>query len=196
MPAKKKRKFIIMVSSTVYYGNKALLDQIYAVLSEFHYEVWMSHNGTMPVNSKATAFQNCLAAVRECDAFLGIITGWYGSGVERGQISITHKELLEAIAQDKLRWFLAHQDVILARQLLRQFRFHHDGRRKRLKFRPTSVLSDIRVLDMYDSAIRADLPLAERRGNWVQQYGSDAEALQFIRTQLHPRQIRRLLTRL
>ena len=195
MPAKKKRKFIIMVSSTVYYGNRALLDQIYAVLSEFHYEVWMSHNGTMPVNSKATAFQNCLAAVRECDAFLGIITGWYGSGVQPGQISITHKELLEAIAQDKLRWFLAHQDVILSRQLLRQFRFHPDGRRKRLKFRSTSVLSDIRVLDMYDSAIRADLPLADRRGTWVQQYGSDAEALQFVRAQLHPRQVRRLLTR-
>src|SRR5687767_750755 len=123
MPSTRNRSLIILVSSSVYFGNRALLDQIYAVVKTFGYDVWMSHKGTMPVNSTATAFDNCLAAVAQCDAFLGIITGWYGSGVQPGDISITHQELLEAIHQDKLRWFLAHEDVTLARQLLKQFRF-------------------------------------------------------------------------
>jgi hypothetical protein len=188
-------KLIVLVSSSVYYGNSTLLDQIYAVLTRFGYEVWMSHKGTMPVNSTATAFDNCLTAVERCDAFLGIITGWYGSGVEPGQIGITHKELLEAINQDKLRWFLAHQDVTLARQLLKQFRFNPDGTPKPLDFKSTPVLSDIRVLDMYESAIRNDLPLARRTGNWVQPYSSDKEALQFVRTQFQPKRIRELLAR-
>jgi hypothetical protein len=179
----------------VYYGNRALLDQIYAVLKRFGYEVWMSHKGTMPVNSNATAFENCLAAVKNCDAFLGIITGWYGSGVQRGDISITHQELLQAIHQDKLRWFLAHEDVTLARQLLKQFRFTPNGERTELDFKSTPVLSDIRILDMYESAIRDDLPLAQRTGNWVQPYASDKEALQFVRTQFQPKRIRELIAR-
>ncbi|WP_197062914.1 DUF4062 domain-containing protein [Hymenobacter sp. APR13] len=37
----------------------------------------------MFVNSKVGNFANCIAAVEECDVFLGIITGNYGSGIEK-----------------------------------------------------------------------------------------------------------------
>jgi len=43
-----KKKPVIMVSSTVY-GIEELLNRIYTLLTGFHYEVWMSHKGTMPV---------------------------------------------------------------------------------------------------------------------------------------------------
>jgi Domain of unknown function (DUF4062) len=75
---KGNKKLIIMVSSTVY-GIEELLDRIYTLLADYGYEVWISHKGTLPVRSDRTAFENCLAAVEQCDLFLGIITTSYGS---------------------------------------------------------------------------------------------------------------------
>ena len=69
----KKKPLIAMVSSTVY-GIEELLERIYAILTRFGYEVWMSHKGTVPVISTRSAFENCLHAVEQCDLFLSLIT--------------------------------------------------------------------------------------------------------------------------
>jgi hypothetical protein len=45
---KSESRLSIMVSSTVY-GIEELLEQIYAMLSGFGYEVWCSHKGTVTV---------------------------------------------------------------------------------------------------------------------------------------------------
>jgi hypothetical protein len=180
---------IIMVSSTVY-GQTELLDQVYGILTGLGYTVWMSHAGTVPVHPGRSNFENCLRAVQRCTLFLGIITGRYGSGKQRNEFSITHREILEAINCDKPRWFLDHRDVEVARQLLRQYRFtkHRPPRRRRpFHFEPTPILDDSRVLDMYESAMRYDLPLEERRGNWVQPYIHEGEALRFITAQFGDR---------
>jgi len=183
----------LMVSSTVY-GLQGLLDQVFAMLEGYGYEVWMSHKGTIPTDPRRTAFSNCLEAVNQCDAFLGIITGSYGSGVGPNQKSITHREMVRAVRQRKLRWFLVHHDVVVARQLLRQFRFDENGDEKPLKFKKTAVLDDIRVLEMYEAAIQQGKPLARRAGNWVQEYFAVSDALKFIEAQFRePDRIRRLL---
>ena len=187
------RKLRLMVSSTNF-GIEDLLDQIYAVLDGFGYEVWMSYKGTIPVSSTGTAFDNCLEAVKNCDLFLGIITGRYGSGEGPGSLSITHKEILSAIKLDKLRWFLVHHHVTIARQLLKQFRFDADGTPKVLNFESTPILSHVGVLEMYEDAIREDLDLADRKGNWAQPYVTPLDALRFIDTQFRdPNRIRSLL---
>ena len=131
----------------------------------------------------------------KCDAFLGIITGSYGSGVGPNKKSIAHREIIRAVARKKLRWFLVHHDVVVARQLLKQFRFDDDGNRKpHTFFKKTAVLDDIRVLEMYESAIRHSLPLARRTGNWVQEYFSPSDAMRFIEAQFkEPSRIRQLL---
>ena len=175
-------KLKLMVSSTVY-GLEGFLDQVFAILVEYGYEVWMSHKGTIPTNPKRTAFANCLEAVNACDVFLGIIAGSYGSGVGPNQKWITHREIIRAVSQKKLRWFLVHHDVVIARQLLNQFRFDEKGAKKALVFKRTAVLDDIRVLEMYESAIRQNLPLAKRSGNWVQEYSSYSDAMRFIEAQ-------------
>jgi hypothetical protein len=90
--SKAKPKLTILVSSTVY-GIEELLDRVYTLLTRYGYDVWMSHKGTMPVRSDRTAFQNCIAAVDDCNLFLGIITPHYGSGqnLDRpNEPSITH----------------------------------------------------------------------------------------------------------
>ena len=174
---------IIMVSSSVY-GFEQTLDQIDAVLRGFGYRVWMSHNNTLPVNSKFSNFQNCLRAVKRCDAFLGIIRGQYGSGKTSRTRSITHRELLKAIELNKRRWVFVNHDVVVARRLLKQFRYDDQGRKKRLNFKPTTDLDDIRVIDMYEEAMRIAVPLKQRSGNWVQEYQSPADLLRQIEAQL------------
>ena len=80
-----------------------VFDQVFAILEGYGYEVWMSHTGTVPTNPKKTAFSNCLEAVNACDAFLGIITGSYGSGVGPNQRLITHREVVRAVSQRRSR---------------------------------------------------------------------------------------------
>jgi hypothetical protein len=187
------RKLIVMVSSVVY-GIEDLLNQVYATLEGYGYTVWMSRKGTIPISPNKTVFGNCLEAVNQCDGFLGIVTGRYGSGVAPTIRSITHREIIRSIRRNKLRWFLVHRDVTLARELLKQFRFNEDGTPKNLVFHPTKILDDIRVIEMYERAIRQDLPLSKRSGNWVQPYSTNEEALLFIRSQFEdPERIRKLL---
>ena len=183
MSASSEPKPVIMLSSTVY-DIEDLLEQIFGALRGFGYEVWLSHKGTLPVDPRKTAFENCLDAVDKCDLFLGLITPRYGSGKEGVEKSITHRELLRAIELNKLRWFLAHDHVAFARQLLKQYRFNLDDTPKPdFVFKPTSVLDDVRVIDMYEAAIRRGVPLAGRSGNWVQSYFRHADAMEFVGSQ-------------
>jgi hypothetical protein len=139
----------------------------------------------LPVDSRLSNFDNCLEAVKRCDLFLGLIMPYYGSGKGAGGLSITHRELLRAIELNKPRWLLAHAHVPFARQLLRQYRFTRTGRpRKSFRFEKTSVLDDIRVLDMYEVAIGTSMKLADRTGNWVQEFFRYEDALQYISAQL------------
>jgi hypothetical protein len=175
-------KLTVLVSSSVY-GIEELLNRIHTLLTAYGYEVWMSHKGTMPVFSKLSAFENCLAAVGKCDLFLGLITPGYGSGKEEAGLSITHQELLRAIKLGKPRWLLAHDHVVFARSLL--MNLGHADRKARavLKLRRTPMLDDLRVIDMYEDAILSDKPLRDRQGNWVQKYRGEEEATLFATAQ-------------
>lgn len=173
----------ILVSSTVY-GIEELLDRIYAVLTAFGYEVWMSHKGTFAVRSNKVAFDNCLAAVDNCDLFLGLITPDYGSGRDGTGISITHQELQRAIACRKPRWLLAHQNVVFARRFLRDLGYRTPEERSKLSLsKGAKSLGDLRVIDMYEEAILDTQALSERHGNWVQEFRSDEDALLFASAQ-------------
>lgn len=175
-----ERKIRIMVSSTVY-GVEELLDRVYALLTGFGYEVWMSHKGTVPVFSNQTAFQSCLSAVEKCDLFLGIITSQYGSGVGDSGVSITHQEIRQAVALKKPRWFLAHEQVVFARRLLADLGYRKQQDRQRLALKARSAsLSDLKIIDMYEEATMEQLPLNDRQGNWVQKFVQDDEANLFV----------------
>ena len=184
------RKLKIMVSSTVY-GIEELLERVYTLLTNFEYEVWMSHKGTVPVFSSQTAFDNCLQAVEKCDLFLGIISTSYGSGRDPGDPSsrsITHHEILKAIALDKPRWLLAHENVVFARTLLNKLGFIGRSGREKLKLEKNQVFTDLRILDLYEDATIDHeaphaMPLAERRGNWVQKFRSVDDGSLFVGSQ-------------
>lgn len=173
----------LMVSSTVY-GLEELLEKIYATLTAFGYEVWMSHKGTLPVSSTRTAFENCLHGVAQCDLFLSLITPQYGSGVAgQGELSITHQELLKAIELNKPRWVLAHGDVVFARTLLMNLGHDTGEKRAALALKRNKVIDDLRVIDMYEAAIRHDVQVPDRKGNWVQKYVNPDDALLYASAQ-------------
>ena len=176
------KKLTILVSSTVY-GIEELLERIYSFLTEFGYEVWMSHKGTLPVFSSRSAFENCLVGVEKCDLFLGLITPHYGSGKTQDGLSITHQELRRAVELNKPRWLLAHDHVVFARSLLHHLGFAEAERRQSLQLEKNPVFDDLRVIDMYEEAILSDTTLEERQGNWVQKFTNDEEAALFAAAQ-------------
>ena len=188
--AKSKAPLTIFVSSSVY-GIEEYLDQVYALLSEFGYEVWMSHKGTIPINPNQTALESCLRAAEDCDLFLSIITTRYGSGVVDDQPGVTHQELLKAIEKKKPRWIMAHSHVVFARtmfrklgaknskqriDLLHKLGFSDGSAMKKLRKSEELVIDDFRVIDMYEAAIRDDMQVyQDRHGNWVQKYIDDRD---------------------
>lgn len=180
----KKRKLSVMVSSTVY-GIEDLLDQLYALLDKFGYDVIMSHRGTIAVNSSEHAFESSLKAVEKCDLFLGLIMPSYGSGIAKGRLSITHQELRKAIELNKPRWFLAHEFVVFARLMLRGLKHKTSADRASIEFSGAGGLNDLRVIDMYEDAILHTKDLEERQGNWVQKFTSAEDALLFASAQFH-----------
>ncbi|MDX8549362.1 DUF4062 domain-containing protein [Methanospirillum sp. J.3.6.1-F.2.7.3] len=186
------KKLVIMVSSTVY-RNKPLLEQIFTILKKLKkYEVWMSYKHEIPVDSFQSNIKNCLIAVEKCDLFLGIITPYYGSIINEDGFSSTHLELLKAIELNKPRWILVHDHVVFARSLLNDFRFKRkneifkgkEGRKNLSFYKKCEVLDDLHVIDMYEDAIRYQIPMNERTGNWVEEYRTDDDIIKYITFQL------------
>lgn len=171
-----------MVSSTVY-GNEELLERIYTLLTEFGYEVWMSHKGTMPVLSHRSAYENCITGVEKCDLFLGFITPRYGSKINDTGISITHLELKTAISLNKARWLLGHAHVVIAKSLLDDLGYEGEIGRENLSLEKNHVLDDLRVINMYEEAILSQKPSEDRQGDWVQKFSSDDDASLFAMAQ-------------
>lgn len=176
-----------MVSSTVY-GVEDELDRIYSLLTGFGYQVWMSHMGTMPVFSSKSAFENCLDGVRNCDIYLGIIGCQYGSGIDPedpDSPSIVHQELRLAIELQKPRWLLAHENILIARTLFSKIGCKSSAERKALGLQRNNVLSDVRLIDMYEEATMDSKPLKERKGNWVQKFNRPDQSNRFLMFQFY-----------
>jgi len=170
-----KTKLKIMVSSTVYHFRTEL-EQLCSSLMGHGYHVLNNEIGTIyPIPGKSPE-ESCLAAVEECDFFFGIVLPFYGSG-------ITHKEIKQAIALNVPRGFLAHHDVTFARKLLKQFMYdEHKGRTGFSLAKPTSVMDDLRVIDMYNDAIGDGLPLNKRL--WTHEfYRYSLDGAPFVDTQ-------------
>lgn len=174
-----EKKPIILVASTVYHYEE-LLDRIYVLLTQFGYEVWMSHKGTPPVSSKLSNLENCRMAVEKCDLFLGIITPDYGTGIIDEGLSITHHEFKRAIELKKPRWILAHDHVFFTHTFLKELGYKGKEGRKILNRPETEKpILDLRTLQIFEDATIADLDYLDRKGNWVQKYNTVADAMLF-----------------
>ena len=178
---KEHKKLTIMVSSTVY-GIEELLDRIYTLLTAFGYDVWMSHRGTVPVFSSRSAFENCIAAVDDCDLFLGLITPIM-EAEKMGMGYLSRIRIEEGHRIEQTAGLLVHDHVVFARSLLCHLGYGGAAGRGELSLEKNQILDDLRVIDMYEEAILSERPLRDRQGNWVQKFRSDGDAALFATAQ-------------
>jgi hypothetical protein len=171
----KKRK-IIMVASTVY-QNRDLLLQICGILNTYGYHVINSEYGTLHPILGLNNTEACLAAVEECDIFFGIINPFYSTG-------ITHQEFQKAIELNKPRRYIAHSFVTFSRKLLAQYMYSDIAKTQRNDFeiQTTPVMDSVKVIDMYNDAVQANLSYEERKYHWVQEFFRPDEALRYVET--------------
>jgi hypothetical protein len=181
MPSAEPPPLRLMVSSTVY-GQESFLDQVYGILKGYGYDVLMSHKGTIPVKPHQKPLDACLEAVDNCDLFLGIITGRYGSATITGEdVSITHSEVRRALSLNRPAWFLVRDEVVIASQLFRKIHKHPEiGPLLPELIRKNPIIDDIRLLDLYDEARQVE---GNQSLGWVQQYHQPENAFDFLRTQ-------------
>jgi len=181
----KRNGIKILVASTVY-GFEGQLAAIYNQLDHYGYDVMNSHMGTVYAGTEKSNIDNCMEAVDECDAFLGIIRPHYGLGVI-GETSITHEEVLRAILKKKARWFLADSKVIFARQLLRKAEIVDKNVGKKIKLddviiRPNNII-DVRSIEIYNEVTLDKVKPKERKGHWAQEYYDFPGMTRFIEAQ-------------
>jgi len=173
--AAKKPKIRIMVASTVY-QNRDLLMQICGLLYNYGYHVINSEYGTLHPALGQNNTDACLAAVAECDIFFGIINPFYSTG-------ITHLEFKRAIALNKPRHYIAHSFITFTRKLLEPMMYSGTPKvRTAFTLPKTSVMDDIKVIDMYNDAIEISLPYADRKYHWVQEFFRYDEAFRHVET--------------
>ncbi|MCG2659037.1 MAG: hypothetical protein L6437_02170, partial [Kiritimatiellae bacterium] len=108
---------------------------------------------------------------------------------DRHGVSFTHHEMQRAIKMGRKRWFLVQQEVITARSLFRAMSSTAKNLRKWVEtkdaLKSNPYLDSLRILDMYDQAVRDGIEhLENRKGNWVQPFRNDDEALLYIQSQL------------
>lgn len=181
----------VFVSSTVY-DFETILRNIFIMLDGFGYDVYMSKEGTIPLNSRLSNLVNCVNGVDECDVFLGIVRPLIGSGVlEKGARSITAQEFDRAIELGMLRFILADYRVEFAHKFLNLMDIapnniplnkekEKDGK---IIVKPNNLVHG-ECVDIYRSAIQNHIhPASARIGNWAQPFKDGEDILRFVEAQ-------------
>ena len=181
----------VFVSSTVY-DFETVLRNIFIMLDGFGYDVYMSKEGTIPLNSRLSNLVNCVNGVDECDVFLGIVRPLIGSGVlEKGARSITAQEFDRAIELGMLRVILADYRVEFAHKFLNLMDQNPDDiplNKEKIKdgkiiVKPNNLVHG-ECVDIYRSAIQNHIhPASARIGNWAQPFKDGEDILRFVEAQ-------------
>jgi hypothetical protein len=190
----------VFVASTVY-NFEHVLKQVYDLLdTNFGYDVYMSHMGTILLNSSKSNLDNCIDAVNDCDVFIGFIRPDYGSGVlEKGGKSITHYEFETAYKREIPRFILADYRVVFTRALFKDSFVIEDSTAKRIDFSSisfeNSAVMDTRCIRMYNEAIKdKERPASKRTGNWVQEFITYDDIKMHLEGQFkYPERIKKLI---
>lgn len=196
--AEKRNHIKVFVASTVY-NFEYQLDKIFELLDSYGYDVYMSHKGTVLLDSNESNKENCINGVKEADVFIGFIRPDYGSGVlKKGDKSITHYEFETARELNIPRFVLADYRVAFTRSLFRESFLIEESSSKRINFNDISFennkVMDTRCIKMYNEAIiDKEKDASKRTGNWVQEYISFDDIKMHLESQFkYPERILKL----
>lgn len=185
----------IFVSSTVY-DFETDLRRIFLTLDGFGYDVYMSKEGTIPLDSRLSNLINCVNGVEECDIFLGIVRPLIGSGVlEKEGRSITAQEFDKAIELGIPRFILADYRIEFAHKFLKLMNMNIDSiplnrektitdekNEKKTILTPNNIVHG-ECVEIYRLAIQDNTIPVNRIGNWVQPYKDSEDIQRFIESQ-------------
>ena len=184
----------VFVSSTVY-EFETELSRVFAQLDGYGYDVCMSKEGTVPLDSRLSNLVNCVNAVEECDVFLGLIRPLLGTGILEPQgRSITAQEFDKALALEMPRFVLADYRVEFAHKFLnlmgqslsaipnyKERLVERDGQ-KVLERKPNLVVHG-ECVEVYRQAIQNQKAPKNRVGNWAQPYKDYEDISRFVEAQ-------------
>ena len=185
----------VFVSSTVY-DFETDLRRIFLTLDSFGYDVYMSKEGTIPLDSRLSNLINCVNGVEECDIFLGIVRPLIGSGVlEKEARSITAQEFDKATERGMPRFVLADYRIEFAHKFLKLMncdphsipdniiKIGKDENGKEFeKWIPNNVVHG-ECVETYRLAIQNQVKPIDRVGNWAQPYKDGEDIQRFIESQ-------------
>lgn len=185
----------VFVSSTVY-EFETELSRVFAQLDGYGYDVCMSKEGTVPLNSRLSNLVNCVNAVEECHVFLGIIRPLTGTGIlEPNGRSITAQEFDRAIEIGMPRFVLADYRVEFAHKFLKlmgqdlaaipnykEREVTRDG--KKVWERKPNLIVHGECVDVYRKTVQDHVPRPmDRVGNWAQPYKDFDDISRFVEAQ-------------
>lgn len=185
----------VFVSSTVY-EFETELSRVFAQLDGYGYDVCMSKEGTVPLNSRLSNLVNCVNAVEECHVFLGIIRPLTGTGIlEPNGRSITAQEFDRAIEIGMPRFVLADYRVEFAHKFLKlmgqdlaaipnykEREVKRDG--KKVWERKPNLIVHGECVDVYRKTVQDHVPRPmDRVGNWAQPYKDFDDISRFVEAQ-------------
>lgn len=75
--------------------------------------------------------------------------------------------------------------MVFARTLLTNLGYDNAKKRAGLKLKRNPVVDDLRVIDMYEAAIRHDIQFADRKGNWAQKFVTPDDAQLYASAQFY-----------
>lgn len=193
--SEKRNHIKVFVSSTVY-DFETDLRRIFLTLDGFGYDVYMSKEGTIPLDSRLSNLINCVNGVEECDIFLGIVRPLIGSGVlEKGGRSITAQEFDKAIELGIPRFVLADYRIEFADKFLKLMKLSlnsiplnrertitDEKEGKKTILIPNNIVHG-ECVEIYRLAIQNDIKPANRIGNWAQPYKDSEDIQRFIESQ-------------
>lgn len=193
--SEKRNHIKVFVSSTVY-DFETDLRRIFLTLDGFGYDVYMSKEGTIPLDSRLSNLINCVNGVEECDIFLGIVRPLIGSGVlEKGGRSITAQEFDKAIELGIPRFVLADYRIEFAHKFLKLMKQSVDSiplnrertitdekEGKKTILIPNNIVHG-ECVEIYRLAIQDGIKPANRIGNWAQPYKDSEDIQRFIESQ-------------
>ena len=193
--SEKRNHIKVFVSSTVY-DFETDLRRIFLTLDGFGYDVYMSKEGTIPLDSRLSNLINCVNGVEECDIFLGIVRPLIGSGVlEKGGRSITAQEFDKAIELRIPRFVLADYRIEFADKFLKLMKLSlnsiplnrertitDEKEGKKTILIPNNIVHG-ECVEIYRLAIQNDIKPANRIGNWAQPYKDSEDIQRFIESQ-------------
>lgn len=192
--AEERNNIKVFVSSTVYdFENE--LRQIYALLDGYGYEVHLSKEGTIPLDSRSSNADNCVRDVNQCNVFVGIIRPLLGSGIlEKNGPSITEMEFDAAFSSDMPRFVLADYRVEFAHKFLDLMQINPENipftYEKKVeedgifveKRRSNKVVHSACV-NLYRKSIKDGEDIKRRKGNWAQPFKDLEDILRHLEAQ-------------